>query len=181
GPSAPRSAPGARARSGAPRRESARDGQKAASLDAGVGQRMVAVELAAAIVALGDAVDAAVAEFEDFRRAEDLLAVGGAQERGVELRGQRIALDTDARLDRHPHRAIGRGHQRRAVDDAAGALEVRAVRQFERALAVADPGDAKAPRPQELRAVEHRLEGFLVCLLHSSSMAMAVASPPPMQ
>src|SRR6185295_11645465 len=75
------------------------------SAGADIGERVVAEEIALLAVALGHAVDAPAAHLQDARGAVDMLAFGGSQERGVELRGQGIAFDTDASLDREPHRA----------------------------------------------------------------------------
>src|SRR4051812_43523744 len=119
------------------------------SLWADIGERVVRKEPALLAVTLGDAVDAPAAELEDARGAVDMLALGGREERGVELGGERVAFDAEPRLDREPHRAVGRRHQRRAVDDAAGTLERGLVRQFERALPVAYRNDPEAIRPQE--------------------------------
>src|SRR5688500_4253152 len=137
---------------------------------------MVAEEVAVLAVAFGHAVDAAPAHLQDARRAVHVLAFGRCQERGVQLRGQRIVIDADARLDRQPHRAIGRRHQRRPVDDAAGTLQIGAVRQLERALLLVRGHHAEAVGPQKLGSVEETLK----ILLQASSIAMAVASPPPM-
>src|SRR6185503_3624442 len=86
---------------------------------ADIGKGVVAEEVALLAVALGDAVDAPAAHLQDARGAVDVLALRRGEECGVELRGERVAFDADARLDGEPHRAIGRRHQRRAVDDAA--------------------------------------------------------------
>src|SRR5204862_6093313 len=97
----------------------------------------------------------------------------------VQLGGGSVTLDAELRLDREPHGTVGRRHQRRAVDDATGTLEVRVVRQFERAFAAfLHAHHAKGIRSQEARIVEQRLQGSLH---QTSSTAMAVASPPPMQ
>src|SRR5689334_14370098 len=143
-----------------------------------VAQSPAAISSQALAVAFGDAIDATAAELQDARGAVDMLALGRRKERRVQLRGKRVALDAELRLDREPHGAVGRGHQRRAVDDAAGALEVRVVRQLERAFAAfLHAHHAKAVRPKEARIVEQRLQ---LALHQASSSAMAVASPPPM-
>src|SRR5258706_4556030 len=136
----------------------------------------MAEEVALLAVALGHAVDAPAAHLQDARRAIDMLAPGGSEERGVQLRGEGSALGADARLNREPHRAVSRRHQRRAIDDAARPLERRLVRQLQRALPLVGHHDAKSPGPQEARTVEQLLE----LSLQTSSSAMAVASPPPM-
>src|SRR5581483_2868669 len=83
-----------------------------------VGDGVVAEELAALRVALRGAVDAPAAELEDACRAIDVLVLRRAEERRVELGSERVVLHPEARLDREPHRAVRRGHERRAVDDA---------------------------------------------------------------
>src|SRR3954469_4113619 len=136
-------------------------------------------ETAALAVALGDAVDASPAELQDTRGAVHVLALGGREERGVQLAGERITLDAELCLDGKPHGAVGRRHQRRAVDDAAGTLEVRVVRQLERAFAAfLHAHHSECVGPQEARIVEQRLQ--LALHVQTSWTAMAVASPPPM-
>src|SRR5690606_2695402 len=142
------------------------------------GHRMVAEEVALSAMAGGDAVDASPPHLQDARGAVDVLAHGGREKGSVELRGERIPVDAEPCLDREPHRAISRGHERRTVDDAAGALERSLVRQLEHALVAAHLHHAKAIGPQEARAVEQLLQRLLQA---ASSMASAVASPPPMQ
>src|SRR5262249_38855173 len=75
-----------------------------------------------------------------------------------------------------PMRAARRGDEGRAVDDAAGALERRLVRQLEHALSPVGRDHAKTVRAQKARPVEQSLQ----FALQASSSAMAVASPPPM-
>src|SRR3954466_1695800 len=135
-------------------------------------------EAALLAVTLGDAIDTAFAELEDARRAVHVFALRRREECRVELRGERVAFAPKLRLDGEPHGAVRGGHQGRAVDDAAGPLELGLMRQLERALVVLHVHHPEAPRAQELRRVEERLE----LLFHqASSIAIAVASPPPMQ
>src|SRR5688500_3264033 len=143
---------------------------------ADIGDRVVAEEVALLAVALRHAVDAPPSHHQDARGAVHVLAFGRREERGIELRSERVALDPQARLDREPHGAIGRRHERRTVDDAPRALERRLVRQLEHAFRLADRHHAEAVGPEEPRAV-HELLQFLSQL---SSNASAVASPPPM-
>src|SRR5205085_8926004 len=128
---------------------------------ADIRKRVVGEEPTLLAVALGDAVDAALAELEDARGAVHMLAFGRREESRIQLGGERIALAAELRLDGEPHRAVGRRHQRRAVDDAAGPLERRPMRQLERAAARLDVDHAKAIRPQEARTVEQRLQRAL--------------------
>src|SRR6476660_4200930 len=160
----------------AKRRTASRISRSSASDRADIGHRVVAEEVALLAVAFGDAVDAPPPHLEDPGGAVDMLALGGRQESGVQLRGERIALHAEAHLDGEPHRAVGRGHERRAVDDAAGTLERGLVRQFEHALSPVRRDHAKAVGAQKARLVEQALQ----FPLQGSSSAMAVASPPPM-
>src|ERR1043165_452043 len=146
------------------------------SAGADIGKGVMAEEVALPAVTLGDAVDAPATHFQDARGAVDVLALGGREESGVELRGQRVVLHADARLDGEPHRAVGRRHQCRAVDDAPRPLEIGLVRQLERALLVVRGDDLEAPGPQEPRSVEQVLKFFY----QINSRPIAVASPPPM-
>src|SRR6185503_17505480 len=143
---------------------------------ADIRHRVMAEQVAFPAVAFGDAVDAAPAHLEDARGAIDMLAFGRGQEGGIELRGERVAVDPEASLDCEPHCAVGCGHQRGTVDDAAGALERRLVRQLEHAFSLVCRDYAKAVRTQKARPVEEPLQ----FPLQGSSIAMAVASPPPM-
>src|SRR5688572_20488696 len=104
------------------------------SAGADIGEGVMAEEIALLAVALGHAVDAPPAHLQDAGGAVHVLALRRREKGGVQLGGERVALDTDARLDRQPHRAVGCGHQRRTVDDAAGSLERRLMRQLERAF-----------------------------------------------
>jgi hypothetical protein len=61
---------------------------------------MVTEEIALPAVALGDAVDSAPPHFQDARAAVHVLALGRGEERGVEVRSERVVLDPDMRLDR---------------------------------------------------------------------------------
>src|SRR5688572_10844172 len=137
----------------------------------------MAEERPGSAMALGNAVNQAPAHFEDARRAVDMPALRRGEEGGVELGGERVALDPEARLDGEPHRAIGGGHECRPIDDAAGPLERRLVRQLEHAFTPVGGDHAKAIGPQETRPVEQCLK----LALQASSTASAVASPPPMQ
>src|SRR5262245_1827806 len=146
------------------------------SARADIGHRVVAEKVAVPSVALGDSIDAAPAHLEDARGAVHVLALGGSEERRVELRGQRIAVHAQAHLDREPHRAVRGSHERGPVDDAAGALERALVRQLEHAALLVGRDHAEAVGAQEARPVQQRLQ----FALQGSSSAMAVASPPPM-
>src|SRR6185503_6980069 len=147
------------------------------SAGADIGERVVAEEVALLAVAFGHAVDAPATHLQDARRAVDMLAFGRGEECGVQLRGEGIAFDADARFDREPHRAVGRRHQRRAVDDSARTFETGFVGKFERASRIVCAHDPESVGPQETGTVEHLLE----LLLPTSSIPIAVASPPPMQ
>src|SRR5439155_594137 len=76
-------------------------------------------------------------------------------------------------------RAVGRRHQRRPVDDAAGALEQRLVRQLDGAGIFIRAHHFEAVVPDELRLVQQLLQ-VAPGDLQRSSTAIAVASPPPM-
>src|SRR5687767_1763775 len=141
-----------------------------------IGQRVVAEQVAAAAMALRHAVDAPPAHLEDAGGAVHMLALRRGEERRVQVRGERVVLDAELRLDGEPHGAIRGGHQRRAVDDAAGALERRLMRQLERTLISLQGNHPETIGSQEARAVEQLLQ----LLLQTSSTARAVASPPPM-
>src|ERR1041385_945488 len=130
--------------------------------------RVMAEQVPLLSVALGNAVDAPPPHLEDARGAVDVLALGRGEESGVQLRGEGVALDPEPHLDGEPHRAVRRGHESRAVDDAAGPLE--------HALSAVGRNHAKAVRAQKARRVEQSLQ----FALQASSSAMAVASPPPM-
>src|SRR5919201_5705267 len=142
-----------------------------------VGEGVMAHELAALPSAFGDPVHAPPPELENRRRATHRLGARRRKKSRIHFRGERVLLDSELRLDRKPHRAISGGHQRRAVNDAAGALEHGAVRELDGAAAIFHCDDAESVGPQEARAIEQLLQRFL----HASSTAMAVASPPPMR
>src|SRR5258708_39568813 len=91
---------------------------------------MMAEELAVLRVACRGAVDPAPSELENPGGAVDMAAFGRGEKGGIQLGGKRVLRGADARLDGQPHRAIGGRHQCRAVDDAAGPLEQRLVRQL---------------------------------------------------
>src|SRR5688572_3980169 len=137
----------------------------------------MAVEVAASVVTLRKAVDPPPAHLQDARRAVHVLAFRRRQEGGVEIRSERVVLDADARLDRKPHRAVGGGDERRTVDDAAGALQIRTVRQLQSAQRFVHVDHLEAVRPEKARRIEELLER----VFQASSTAIAVASPPPMQ
>src|SRR4051812_12692097 len=160
----------------AKRRTASRISRSSASGRTDIGHRVVAEELALPAVAFGDAVNAPPAQLEDARGAVDMLAPRGRQESGVQLRGERIALDAEMHFDGEPHRAVRCRHESRAVDNAAGSLERRLVRQLEHALSPVGRDHAKAVGAQKARLVEQALQ----LPLQGSSSAMAVASPPPM-
>src|SRR5436190_7402827 len=146
------------------------------SAGADIGECVVAEQVAALAVALGDAVDAPPAHLQDASRAIDMLALGRGEERGVQLRSEGIAIDADARLDGEPHRAVGRRHQRWPVDDAARPLERWFMRQLQGAFPLVRGNDTESVGPQKTRTVEQLLQ----LSLQTSSTAIAVASPPPM-
>src|SRR5260221_12807927 len=99
--------------------------ESAIASDRHVGDGVVAVDLPALRVALGGAVDAAPAELQYPCRAIHVPAFRRAQERGIELGGQRVLVDAHPRLDREPHGAIGCPHPRRAVEGPPRALAPR--------------------------------------------------------
>src|ERR1043165_5915955 len=107
----------------------------ACSAGADIGERVVREETTLLAVALGHAIDAALAELEDASGAVHVLALGRREERRIQLRGERVAFDADLRLDGEPHGAVGRSHERGAIDDAARPLELRLVRELQRAFA----------------------------------------------
>src|SRR5262245_24386563 len=136
----------------------------------------MAEEGAVLAVTLGHTVDPAPSHLQDARGAIDVLAFRRREERGVQLGGESVVLNPDARLDRQPHRAVRRRHQRGAVDDAARSLQIRPMRQPQLAKSFIDRNHLEAVGPQELRSIQELLER----LLQASSSAIAVASPPPM-
>src|SRR5688572_1700503 len=77
--------------------------------DARVGDGVVREQLAAPVVALGGAVDDALAELQHARGAIDGLAPRRVEKGGVQLGGDGVMLDADVALDGEPHRAIRGG------------------------------------------------------------------------
>src|SRR5579862_892715 len=148
--------------------------------NAGVSHGMVGEDPAAAVMALGRAVDDALAELEDTGCAVHGLAARGVQERGIEFRSHGIMLDADVPLDRQPHGAIRRRHEGRPVHRAAGPLEGAAERHRDGALLVRHRQQLQPVAADKARAPEQFLQRGLAGV-HASSMAIAVASPPPMQ
>src|SRR4051812_34103670 len=159
-------------------------GESVISIRAHVGDGVMAEERTAFRVALRYAVHAPPSEVQDPRRAVDVAAFCRIEERRIQLGGERVLFHAEPRLDRKPHRAIGRRHQRRAVDDAAGPLEERPVRQLNGAGLLVCAHDAKAVMADKARFVQHALK-LGPCRAHRVpyriSSATAVASPPPMQ
>src|SRR3954468_21141599 len=62
------------------------------SAGADIGQGVMAEEIAFSAVTFGGPVDAPAPHLQDARSAVDVLALGGREEGGVELGGQRVAL-----------------------------------------------------------------------------------------
>src|SRR5687768_17402356 len=154
-----------------------RTASRISSVCADIGEGVMAEEVALLAMAFGHAVDAPAAHLQDAGGAVHVLALGRGEEGGIELRCKGVALDPDARLDGEPHRAVGRRHQRRAVDDPAGSFQGSFVGQLEGAARAVRSHDPKAVMAQEARTIEQLLQ----LRFQTNSSAMAVASPPPMQ
>src|SRR5918999_4142094 len=76
-----------------------RTASRISSICADISERVMAEELALLAMAFGDAVDAPAAHLQDARGAVHVLALSGGEEGGIELGGEGVAVDADARLD----------------------------------------------------------------------------------
>src|SRR5690348_3163884 len=88
-------------------------------------------------------------------------------------------LDADMTLDRQPHRAIGRCHEGRPIHRAARSFERALERHRDRAIGIRYRDQLQPVAAHEARAAQQLLQRRLA-RAHASSIAIAVASPPPM-